>query len=69
MDLEQIVRDNDVFDIGHAPALRGEGALRAFADTQALYEYIRATMPRYQPGRLTDGEYRDLVAYLQAINW
>lgn len=60
-------RQHDLFDLGQAPALRGPGALDAFASDAALFGYTRATMPRYQPGRLDDGAYADLVAFMRWI--
>jgi hypothetical protein len=60
-------RQHDLFDVGRAPALRGPGALRAFPTDAALLAYTRATMPRYQPGRLDDGDYTDLVAFMRWI--
>jgi mono/diheme cytochrome c family protein len=61
------VRGHNLFDVGHPPALRGPGALVAFADDAVLLAYTRATMPRYQPGRLSEAEYADLVAFMRWI--
>jgi mono/diheme cytochrome c family protein len=59
-------RQHDLFDVGDPPALRGEGTMTAFATSDAaLFGYLRATMPRYQPGRLSDAEYEALVAFLR----
>ena len=58
-------RGHDLFDVGDPPALRGPGTLVAFADDAVLLAYTRATMPRYQPGRLSDTEYADLVAFMR----
>lgn len=55
---------NNMFALGTPPALRGEGTLHAYPDAAALFHYLRATMPRPQPGRLTDAEYLDLTAFL-----
>ena len=60
-------RGHDLFDVGDPPALRGPGTMVAFADDAVLLAYTRATMPRYQPGRLTDAEYVDLVAFMRWI--
>lgn len=60
-------RGHNLFDVGEPPALRGPGTLAAFADDAVLLAYTRATMPRYQPGRLTDAEYADLVAFMRWI--
>lgn len=61
-------RQHDLFDVGAAPALRGDGALAAFTDPVALWAYTGATMPRYQPGRLTDVEVRAIVTFLWHAN-
>ncbi len=61
-------RQHDLFDVGVPPSLRGSGALATFAGNQeALFAYVRATMPRYQPGRLRDEAYRDVVTFLTWI--
>lgn len=60
-------REHNLFDVGDPPAVRGEGALRAFPTDEALAGYLRATMPRYQPGRLSDDDYAALVAFLRWI--
>jgi len=60
-------RQHDLFDVGVAPALRGPGALAAFTNDAVLLAYTRATMPRYQPGRLDDEGYADLVAFMRWI--
>ncbi len=61
-------RQHDLFDVGSPPALRGGGALAAFGDPVALWAYTGATMPRYQPGRLTDVEVRAIVTFLWHAN-
>jgi mono/diheme cytochrome c family protein len=60
-------RQHDLFDLGAPPALRGPGTLSAFPTDDALFAYSRATMPRYQPGRLDDEGYSDVVAFLRWI--
>jgi hypothetical protein len=64
---EMNTRHRNLFDIGDPPPLRGVGALATFADDAALFAYTRATMPRYQPGRLGDDDYADLVAFMRWI--
>lgn len=59
--------DNNMFDIGDAPALAGEDALTA-PNAAALYSYLRAAMPRHAPGSLADAEYLDITAYLLELN-
>ncbi len=70
--LDQPFIDNDMFSIGEPPALHGIAGgrvtLAATADPAALFHYVRATMPRYDPGRLTDAEYRALTAFLLDMN-
>jgi len=61
-------RVHDLFDVGDPPALRGEGALERFPDAAVLVVYSRATMPRYEPGRLSDDEYLAVAAFLLAVN-
>lgn len=61
-------RQHDLFDIGDPPAVRGDGSLAAFPTDDVLFAYLRATMPRYQPGRLNDDAYRSLVAFLRWLN-
>jgi len=60
-------RQHDLFDLGDPPALRGPGTLSAFASDEVLLAYTQATMPRYQPGRLDDEDYADLVAFMRWI--
>lgn len=64
---EMMQRQHDLFDVGDAPAVRGSDALASFPSDAALFAYMRATMPRYQPGRLSDDEYRSLVSFLRWI--
>ncbi len=65
---EMMLREHDLFDLGNPPALRGPDALAAFVDPVALWAYTGATMPRYQPGRLTATEVRAIVAFLWHAN-
>ncbi len=60
-------RQHDLFDIGDPPALRGPGTLSVFTEDAVLLAYTQATMPRYQPGRLDDEGYADLVAFMRWI--
>lgn len=72
--------DNDMFPVGDPPALvapdhaamgSNQAAplpLAAAAAPEALYAYLRATMPRYDPGRQTDEEYWLLTAHLLRMN-
>ncbi len=60
--------DNNMFDIGDAPALVGEDKMAAFPNAAVLQSYIRAEMPRHAPGSLADAEYWDITAHLLALN-
>lgn len=66
--------DNDMFPIGEPPALRpvsggaNSAPMAAVVPPAALFEYIRATMPRYHPGRVSDAEYWLLSAFLLRLN-
>lgn len=65
MDLRQIeARQNDIFDIGEPPPLRGEAAMANEIGSDSLREYIQATMPRYAPGSLTADEYLAVTEFL-----
>lgn len=76
--LTQPFEDNNMFSIGDPPALHGLHALTeaalpaatlaAAADPLAVLAYVSATMPRYDPGRLTSGEYVAVTAHLLALN-
>lgn len=76
--------DNDMFPVGQPPALvaapaatgAGDGsvgataapAMAAVATPAALHAYLKATMPRYEPGRHSDAEYWLFVAHLLELN-
>jgi mono/diheme cytochrome c family protein len=69
MSLIQIeARQHDLFSLGEPPALRGENTLAATADPAALRDYLQTTMPRYQPGTLTDAEYVAVTDFLLQLN-
>lgn len=55
-----------IFDIGPAGPLRGLATSGRFPSPEVLFIYNRATMPRWEPGRLTDEEYRAITAYIWA---
>ena len=61
-------RQHNLFDIGIAPALRGEGSMGARSGRAALRRYIAATMPRWNPGSLSDAEYDALTDFLFELN-
>lgn len=77
--LDQPFNDHDMFSLGTPPALHAElptaaasgatGApLASVAPPAALHAYIAQTMPRYDPGRLSDDDYWALTAFLLELN-
>ncbi len=76
--------DNDMFPVGNPPALHavsqptdapgtssvggGAAPMAEAVAPEALFHYIKATMPRYEPGRHSDAEYWLLAAYLLEMN-
>ncbi len=59
------ISDRNSFNIGEPPALHD---LAKFGSAAGLNAYLRAAMPRYEPGRLSDEEYLDITAFLLALN-
>jgi cytochrome c len=64
--VEVEISDRNSFNIGNPPALNG--TLAKFATAQGLHSYIKATMPRYAPGSLSEQEYLDITAFLMVLN-
>lgn len=60
----QIEQTQSVFSLGQAPALADAHALARFGTAESLYAYVRATMPRWDPGRLEDAAYLDVTAFV-----
>ena len=54
----------NIFSVGQPTPLRDLATSGRFASPQALYQFIRTTMPRYDPGLLSNEEYWALTAYL-----
>jgi glycine/D-amino acid oxidase-like deaminating enzyme len=55
----------------HTPAAHGGEAFQSTWDGRTafeLLEYLRTTMPADNPGRLSRGQYTDIVAYLLQLN-
>jgi len=50
------------------PALIGESALAKFSDAAQLHAYIRATMPFWKPGSLTEEESWRVTAFILREN-
>ncbi len=61
---QQIELSQSVFSLGVAPPLADADALARFGTAAALYAYVRATMPRWDPGRLADDAYLDVTAFV-----
>lgn len=59
---------HDSFSIGHPPPLRTPALLRKYPTPSALFRYLRSAMPRYDPGKFSDTQYRQLTAFLLALN-
>lgn len=59
--------DNNMFDVGTAPALRGPGTLPTFSDSASLRRYIQAAMPRHAPGSLTEAEAAAITAFIEEL--
>lgn len=55
------------FNLGDAPAIRGPGALADLPNALVLYGYLKAAMPRYRPGNLTDVQYLEVTAFVSAL--
>ena len=55
---------------GNAPVIAGERFTRSFSDAtlQNFFTTIKTTMPRNNPGSLSDAEYVDVVAHLLRLN-
>lgn len=53
---------------GDNPMLIGDGALKRFADYQAVLAFVSKQMPNDDPGALSEKEYRSVVAFLRDRN-
>lgn len=59
--------DTSMFNLGRPPAVLGDDARMVHLTNEAgLLAYVRATMPRWNPGSLTDREYESIVAFMRA---
>ena len=52
------------FSLGEPPPLADAAPLARYGTAGALYRSIRATMPRWYPGRLTDEEYLAITVHV-----
>jgi mono/diheme cytochrome c family protein len=70
--LSEPLVDNDMFSLGTPPALHASPErpqpLASTASAIALWAYLSATMPRYEPGRQSQEEYWLLTAFLLDMN-
>ena len=60
----EIDRTQSVFSLGNAPGLADAEALARFGSAAGLHGYVRATMPRWNPGSLDDDEFLDVTAFV-----
>ena len=65
----QIETSQTAFSLGDPRPLNDPRTLARFGDAGALYAYVRATMPRWDPGRLEDEAFRDVVLYLLTFGY
>jgi len=58
------------FSLGDPPPLAEPERLARFGTAAGLLGYVRATMPRWSPGRLDDEAYLDVTAHLlRMVGW
>ena len=58
------------FSLGDPPPLAEPERLLRFGTAAGLLHYVRATMPRWAPGRLDDEAYLDVTAHLlRMVGW
>ena len=58
------------FSLGEPPPLAEPERLLRFGTAAGLLGYVRATMPRWDPGRLDDEAYLDVTAHLlRLVGW
>lgn len=67
MSRTQIESTQTVFSLGRAPALDDGSTIDRFGSADRLFAHVRATMPRWNPGRLDDETYLDLVVYVLSL--
>jgi mono/diheme cytochrome c family protein len=60
----EMERNQTAFSLGRPPPLADHERLARFGTAGALLRYVRATMPRWDPGRLSDEDYRDVTLHL-----
>lgn len=67
MSRSQIEATQTVFSLGRAPALDAGSTIDRFGSADRFFAHVRATMPRWSPGRLDDETYLDLVVYVLSL--
>lgn len=67
MSRRQIETSQTVFSLGRAPALDAGSTIDRFGSADRLFAHVRATMPRWHPGRLDDDMYLDVVVYVLSL--
>ena len=67
MSQEEIDRIGSAFSLGSPPAINGATLTDRFGGPLGLLTYVRATMPRWAPGSLDEGDVRVATAYVIAL--
>lgn len=67
MTQQQIDQTQSVFSLGDAPPLNDPHALARLGSAVGLHGYVRATMPRWDPGRLDDDAYIDVTVFVLSL--
>ena len=60
----EIEAAQSTFSLGDPPPLADGPTIARYGSAAALYAYVRATMPRWDPGRLGDEAFLDVTAYV-----
>jgi mono/diheme cytochrome c family protein len=64
MNPSQIMLSQLAFSLGDPPPLAERDRIARFRTAGALFHYVRASMPRWDPGRLEDDAYLDVTSHL-----
>lgn len=64
MTQQQIDQTQSVFSLGDPPPVNDPHALARFGSAAGLLGYVRATMPRWDPGRLDDDAFLDVTVFV-----
>jgi hypothetical protein len=60
----EMERNQMAFSLGRPPPLAEHERLARFETAGGLFRYLRATMPRWDPGSLSDDAYRDVTLHV-----